>query len=190
MVIGTHQKINNAFLKLALKRPYHHRVTLAEIADEAHISRQAIYRKHFSTVEEIIDEIHTTLAADVEQVLSQYTPENTTALVAITKSLLPTTYKNRETLRILSTTYVDPSWPHFIDECYKSWFGPYIEPCLKPCSTSPEFMLKIIYKQIRVFLFSWITEKVPQPPEVFEKTFIKLMTCSICDSLECDRKNR
>ncbi|GAB2028064.1 TetR/AcrR family transcriptional regulator [Lactovum odontotermitis] len=184
MVIGTRQRINNAFLKFAAKNPYQYHVTLAEIAAEAHISRQAIYRKHYSTVEEIIEDIHKTLAQEVEQVLAQYSPENTSALTVITKSLLPTFYKNRETINILSMTYIDPSWSHFIDDCYKKWYGPYIEPRLKPAGVSRQFLLKVIFKQIRVFLFSWLTEEVPQPPEVFEKTFLQLMTYSISDFFE------
>lgn len=184
MVNGTHQRINNAFLKLASKHPYQYHVTLAEVAAEAHISRQAIYRKHYSTVEEIIEDIHKTIAQEVEQVLSQYSPEDTPALTVITRSLLPTAYRNRETFNILSKSYIDPSWPHFIDGCYRKWFGPYIEPRLNPSGVSKEFLLKVIFKQIRVFLSSWLTEDVPQPPEVFEKTFIKLMTHSISELLE------
>ncbi|MDR2977393.1 MAG: TetR/AcrR family transcriptional regulator [Streptococcaceae bacterium] len=189
MVIGTRQRINNAFLKLASKYPDHYRVTLAEIADEAHISRQAIYRKHYSSVEEIIDEIHKSLADEIEQILAEYSPEETPPLVVISKSLLPTTYKNRETLHILSTSYIDPSWASFTDECYKKWFSPYLKPLLKPSGVSSDFMLRVIFKEIRAFLASWMTEKVPQPPEVFEKTFIRLMSSSITDLLESPQKD-
>lgn len=58
MAKDTREIITAAFLKLARQNPSATSFNMTEIASEAKISRQAIYQKHFSKVEEIIDYIH------------------------------------------------------------------------------------------------------------------------------------
>ena len=55
MVKGTQEKIINSFFKLAERYPERSSFSITEIANEAKISRQAIYQKHFKSYEEIID---------------------------------------------------------------------------------------------------------------------------------------
>ena len=47
MVKGTQEKIINSFFKLAERYPERSSFSITEIANEAKISRQAIYQKHF-----------------------------------------------------------------------------------------------------------------------------------------------
>ncbi|MDR2976072.1 MAG: TetR/AcrR family transcriptional regulator [Streptococcaceae bacterium] len=185
MVNGTRLKIRHAFLKYASKHPAPTRVTIADIAEEAKISIQAIYRKHYSSVEEIIEDIHSSVASDVELILAKHNPDTTHPLTVISEALLPAAYKHRDTLRVMNKTYIAPSWNRFVEECFETWFSPYLEPHLKPVAVSKEFMIDVILKQIRIFVACWLSEKVPQPPEVFEETFMKLLSNSICDILEC-----
>ena len=55
MVKGTQEKIINSFFKLAERYPERSSFSITEIANEAKISRQAIYQKHFKSYEEIVD---------------------------------------------------------------------------------------------------------------------------------------
>ena len=55
MVKGTQEKIINSFFKLAERYPERSTFSITEIANEAKISRQAIYQKHFKSYEEIVD---------------------------------------------------------------------------------------------------------------------------------------
>lgn len=71
MTIGTHENIINAFFRIAAKKDAR-LITMAEIAAEAHISRQAIYQKHFRTIDEIIDEIHQIIHQNTYSILDLF----------------------------------------------------------------------------------------------------------------------
>ena len=57
MPLDTRQVIIDALFRLAQRWPERTSFNLTEIASEAHISRQAIYQKHYRNVEDIIDDL-------------------------------------------------------------------------------------------------------------------------------------
>ena len=57
MALNTRDRILDAFFKLADKQPDRSRFTFTEIAKEAGLSRQAIYKRHFNNTTEIIEYI-------------------------------------------------------------------------------------------------------------------------------------
>lgn len=72
MARNTKEKIIQAFFELALDNPSKSRFSIAEIAQQAGISRQAIYKKHFNSTEEIIEEVHRILYSEFSAVLQTY----------------------------------------------------------------------------------------------------------------------
>lgn len=72
MARNTKEKIIQAFFELALNNPSKSHFSLAEIAQQADISRQAIYKKHFNSTEEIIEEVHRILYSEFSAVLQTY----------------------------------------------------------------------------------------------------------------------
>ncbi|HET0715611.1 TPA: helix-turn-helix transcriptional regulator [Streptococcus pneumoniae] len=91
MTIGTHENIINAFFRIAAKKDAR-LITMAEIASEAHISRQAIYQKHFRTIDEIIDEIHQIIYQNTYSILSNFDPSHSTLNEYIACELLHKSY--------------------------------------------------------------------------------------------------
>lgn len=57
MALNTRDRILDAFFELADKQPDRLRFTFTEIAKEAGLSRQAIYKRHFNNTTEIIEYI-------------------------------------------------------------------------------------------------------------------------------------
>lgn len=57
----TRDKVVNALIELAEQNPEKSYFTFSEIAKQAGLSRQAIYKKHFSNVEDIIQYIRQTI---------------------------------------------------------------------------------------------------------------------------------
>ncbi|WAW99133.1 hypothetical protein OIY87_01935 [Streptococcus gallolyticus] len=55
MLENTRKKIINAFFELAINNPEKTNFTITEIAHQAVLTRQAIYRKHFKNFQEIIN---------------------------------------------------------------------------------------------------------------------------------------
>lgn len=187
MVKGTHENIINAFFRLATKSPKNYNITITDIANEAHISRQAIYQKHYSTVEEIIDDIHERITTEIHEKLDKFSPgDGTPMLVVLSEVAIPIIYKHRVGLRILYTTVMDPHWLSFVEEHYRTWATPYIKKQSKASGISQVFLHKFISKQIGSLLSLWISEEVPDPPEVFAKTFLKLLNSSVADFLQND----
>ena len=57
MALNTRDRILDAFFELANRQPDRPRFTFTEIAKEAGLSRQAIYKRHFNNTTEIIEYI-------------------------------------------------------------------------------------------------------------------------------------
>ncbi|WP_283572112.1 TetR/AcrR family transcriptional regulator [Streptococcus agalactiae] len=94
MTIGTHENIINAFFRIAAKKDAR-LITMSDIAAEAHISRQAIYQKHFKTIDEIINEIHQIIYQNTYSILSKFDPSHSTLNEYIAHKLLPKLYQYR-----------------------------------------------------------------------------------------------
>ena len=69
MVLNTREKILEAFFELSMENPQKSHFSLAEIAQKAGISRQAIYKRHFNGNYEILDYIHKELDAEFFKVM-------------------------------------------------------------------------------------------------------------------------
>ena len=54
MVKGNQQKILDAFYDLAMQNPNEANLSMSDLAKKAGISRQAIYKHHFNSVDDII----------------------------------------------------------------------------------------------------------------------------------------
>lgn len=58
MLEDTRHKVINTFFELALENPDKITFTVSDIAHQAGLTRQAIYRKHFKSFQEIINYVH------------------------------------------------------------------------------------------------------------------------------------
>lgn len=113
----TREKIIDAFFALASENPEKSNFTISEIASKAGISRQAIYQKHFKNFNEIILYVHNLIDKEICQVFNNYNPSsNINPLDYIAENVLPAIWKERQWIRCLYTTNIDPNFeaPHLL----------------------------------------------------------------------------
>lgn len=182
MPTGTHERIIISFFRLAMEHPEQHPITLAEIAEEAHVSRQAIYRKHFKSSEEIVGEVRKRIKKDLQKKLKTSSPETgVSPFVFIANEVLPLAYEYRVWLRVLTTTAIDPSWQRFLEFQFANYLKPYLEMDKHYDKVSTKFKERLISKRVVDVISLWLSEEFPDPPESFAKTFLYLVSSSSND---------
>ena len=113
MVKGTQEKIINSFFKLAERYPERSSFSITEIANEAKISRQAIYQKHFKSYEEIIDFIMQSIDTTINEQFLLFEEHNLSIEVFFSKVIIPELYKYRDWLRCIYSTSAIPNWRNY-----------------------------------------------------------------------------
>lgn len=105
MVKGTQEKIINSFFKLAERYPERSSFSITEIANEAKISRQAIYQKHFKSYEEIVDFIMKSIDTTINEHFLLFEEHNLQSKFSFQK-LLFQNYINIEIGSAVSTLHL------------------------------------------------------------------------------------
>jgi len=174
MVKGTQQNIINAFFRLAANHPGRNKISLSDVATEANISKQAIYQKYYASIDDLIDDVHEQMTEEIQKELSKYSPEDgIPMLVVLSEVVLPIVYKRRVGFKILYLASADPHWLAFVEEHYYNWTSLYINANTKSLGVSPKFLHRYITKQVVNLIILWLAEDVPDPPEVFARSFCK-----------------
>ena len=172
---GTREKIINAFFRCANRHPDIHHFTIAEIAKEAGISRQAVQRKHYANVEELIIDIRTQVNDKIQEELSLHSiKEKLSPYQVIAVYTLPIIYDHRDWLKVLSTTCMDPNWAKIIEKQHKEWFSQFLVEDIYKTGFSRDFALNFIVKEVFNVISSWLSEELPEPPLTFSKKFLFL----------------
>lgn len=179
-MIGTHENILNSFFKLAQKGDFP--ITIYKIAREAKMSKQAIYRKHFKCVADIINEIHSILYKEVYYILKTF-DKNNDLNKQLANELLPRIYKYHDWINILYQTDVDPTWKKFIKEQYLPLLLPYVNQIKKKMSVSSEFAQNYLLYSYITIISSWLCSPLPQPPKIFAKRFLRIINYSLIEIL-------
>lgn len=119
MVWQTREKIIDAFFELAQNNPEKNKFTISEIAQQAGISRQAIYQKHFKNFQEIIDYIHEILDKQIYQIYANYDiTKDGNPFIYVADNVLPVIYEGKEWIACLYISAIDPSFEQFIVSTY------------------------------------------------------------------------
>ncbi len=181
MTNGTRERIITAFFRLAAKYPEKTSFSIAEIAEEAGISRQAIYKNHFNSPEELIDYIHTSVDRRVSNLLSDSPKDTKQALYYFAENIIPILYEKRTWLRYLYSTSADPVWRHFLTTKYRNWVMDNLEINLKGIKIDKLQAATLCVNSILSIIEIWITEEIPAMPHDFKHTFLELCDISICD---------
>lgn len=174
MVKGTQEKIINSFFKLAERYPERSTFSITEIANEAKISRQAIYQKHFKSYEEIVDFIMDSIDTTINEQFLLFEKHNLSIEVFFSKIIIPELYKYRDWLRCVYSTSAIPNWRNYLREKYSNWL------LNAPINLNHSFLQNdtlsnYIVNCVLSIIETWITEPFPTPPEVFSKQFIELI---------------
>lgn len=189
MLENTRKKIINAFFELAINNPEKTNFTMTEIAHQAGLTRQAIYRKHFKNFQEIINYVHTLIDEQIYQVYSNYditTDGNPFDYVA--DNILPVIYERRKWISCLYTSAIDPSFEQFIVSTYTKWGMKNIQPQSEKFHLSNNALTQLIIEQTMIIIKNWIIQENPTPPDEFKDDFLKLIKSPLYDYLTIDNK--
>lgn len=97
MVKGNQQKILDAFYDLAMQNPNEANLSMSDLAKKVGISRQAIYKHHFNSVDDIIESIHESIDKPIYEMFLEYdTLENKDPFLFIADNIFPILYENRK----------------------------------------------------------------------------------------------
>jgi len=173
MARNTKEKIIQAFFELALDNPSKSRFSIAEIAQQAGISRQAIYKKHFNSTEEIIEEVHRILYSEFSAVLQTY-DRSTIAdpFVFFANHFLPVFYKHRKWIQCFYTTAANPNWIPFFSSILLEFQNEHVSINHDVIQVPREKVSQLLVKGIMNLLEIWIVQPEPTPPEQFVQTFL------------------
>ena len=181
MANKTRELILGAFITLARRNPQRSSFTMTEIAAEAGISRQAIYKKHFNNFEDIIDYIHKETDQQIFNNFNNYCPERDgDPITFLADHILPLIYEKREVVGTLYNSQATTCWREFLREKYSQWVLKNVNYQLK-YNFSEEDIAYIITTMAISFIEVWVRKDNPTPPEEFRETFIQLAKTSLCD---------
>ncbi|MEX2784947.1 TetR/AcrR family transcriptional regulator [Streptococcus sp. H49] len=180
MVLGNRENIINALLRIASKNPDKKEVTMSEIAEEAGISRQAIYQKHYNNVEDIFNDIHHSITQEVYETLEHAVNSKKIASIydIIADELIPKVYYYRSWGKVLFHTSLDHNWVQFLQDIYLPLLEEQDSNIINHSPLPQKNMIKALMFYIFSIIAEWLSEDFPDPPEVFSKKFKFLMTTS------------
>lgn len=166
MVQGSRESIVNAVFRIASKHPEKRELTMAEIAKEAGMSRQAIYQKHFNNVDDIYAYIHELMTEKVFETFktSIVDPKNPTIYEAVANDIIPLLYQNRLRVRTIHAASLDWGLSGFLEDHYLQLIKESKITIINQSAFSTEGLIKITLHYISSILGEWLTEDFPEPP--------------------------
>ncbi len=187
MAKTTRQRIITAFFRLAEKEPLRSNFSFSEIAKEAGIARQTIYRNHYNSSEEIILDIHQEIDHKISSRLAHFEGNGDDAITFFASEIIPLLYQDKLWLRYLYSTAADPTWRPFLKRHYRQWLSQHLQIDGSMADLDQQFALDIVVTTMLAIIESWITQPVPVPPEIFGEQFKKIVGHALVDFLSDDR---
>jgi len=178
---ATQARIINAYFSLAEnKKDQAHTITIAQIAEEAHLTRQIILRDYYQNTSQLLDDVHSQIDDEILERLKEHAPQPGISPIELFAVVgLPVIYHWHHQLRVIYTTTVDPTWHLFIEQRYKYWIAPYLSQAAIRLGVKEEFLLKVIVECTMGVISAWVTESFPEPVDSFRKTFTLIMSQSM-----------
>lgn len=185
----TRENIIDAFFRLAEKNPTLSQITIAQVAEEANISKQTIYRKHYSSTQDIISDMHRLVD---EQILKELThhpiTKGTSPFKIISEVALPIVYEHRNWLKVLYNTSIDGAWMNFLTDNLNEWALLALQGAGQRVGIPQEMLCKIVIKHSTTIISEWISEELPIHPTTFSKIYLNLVQLSLNDLVSDDCK--
>lgn len=177
MTLNTRERILDAFFELAEKHPTRTRFTFTEIAKQAGLSRQAIYKRHFNNAEEIIEFVHRDLTKEFAPgPFSQQKQADSDPFLAFAQTVIPALYKNRDRLKILYTTAIDPNWKSFILASLQDWIDRNLQINSQKLGFPKEMASHLWATWLAALIEDWILQPQVIAPQDFAEIFLNLVS--------------
>ncbi|MDO4667519.1 MAG: TetR/AcrR family transcriptional regulator [Streptococcus sp.] len=175
MAIDTRKRILDAYFTLALQHPEKTHFTFTEIAKQAGLSRQAIYKRHFNNTDEIIEYIH-------QEITNEFTSNHDSSSLKgkinpfslFAQTIIPSMYQQREHLRILYQSSIDPLWKSFMIQNYQNWIEENISFSYQKLGLSKKMTNRILAVWLSSLIENWLTEEETLTPQEFSQIFLNL----------------
>lgn len=176
-------RIFSAFCLVANESNTPNQVTISKIAQKLDITRQAIYKSHYSNVDEIIHALHLYIEEDIHSSFTKQISNSNSSfncIEFIANDIVPKLYDKREYLSVLYGNKIDTTWQEFLTKRYTSALNQLLEINKNPYSSQYS---EYIVAQALSIIGVWMKSKQPEHPIYFSKRFIFLMEHSISEIL-------
>lgn len=176
----THAVIINAALRVAYYQKDIRNITMNDIAKEAGISRQAIYAKHFSSVDDIFREVFMTIDNEIYKQFEQSLrkkDKDTSVFEIVAHDLFPIIYKHKTWLKILYTTTLNINFKAFLFERYVTLYKKYCHTDITIEDSEISLVIPIT-EYVMGLISSWLSHDVPMSPTNFAEYFLKIIDTS------------
>ena len=178
MINDREQQIFEAFAKLALRKHENKelpQITIAEIAKEAGISKQAMTKYHFKTLEELVDTMHRRMSLDIHSTFANFSPEQKICPITVmAEYVLPALYPWMNLIKAAYVAYADASWMEYVEKQNREWILPYVSEISKTLDVAPELIANLVTDNAVNIIKLWITPKYPKGPDEFSVIFTAL----------------
>ncbi|MEE5988559.1 TetR/AcrR family transcriptional regulator [Ligilactobacillus equi] len=188
----THNDIINAALRVAYYKKDVKDITMNDIAKEAKLSRQAIYAKHFSNVDDIFLEIYKIIDEEVYKQFKkslQLKSKDYSIFEIIADDLFPIIHEHRSWLKVMYTTSINGSWRDFLFKRYITLYQTYY-PKNNGSNELNIALVPPITDYILSLIASWLSQDIPVSPTIFGEYFVRVMHTSPVTLVNADNSSR
>lgn len=185
------KKVFDAFCLVANESDSRDNITIPKVAKKLGISRQALNKQGYHSIDEIIDGLHHFVNQQSKPLILDFfakaNSEPSDFVSFFSDALLPILYTHRHYFHTLYGSIADPSWMKFVEETYGSIIEPHLDEVDK--SINRKLLSKIFIRQVMAIIACWLADKEPEHPLDFRKKFAYLMNHSACNFLKASDKN-
>ena len=180
------ERIFTAFVLVIKESSSYSKITLTSVANKLGMSRQALYKTHYQSIDELVIALHYFIDQNPQMKLKKFLSQqaayqHTDLIHFFAEEILPDLYSKRQYLQILYKGIACPPWTRFIMKSYIDILEPYFKGSEAKTGLSVEFMMQLAITQTLTIIANWMNQPKPENPATFSKKFIFLMTHSIND---------
>lgn len=186
----TTERIFYAYLKVARVAESTKDISLAKIAEELGVSRQAIYKNHFQNIEELTQSLHYYVDNKPYQQLKCFAFHDKNRsfkelLNFFAQNVIPSLYEKHEFLGVFYSKVADPAWRPYLNQQYIDMLIPYFDGANgNQHELTSKTLAELTINQVMAAISIWLTQEEPVKPDIFAKRFIYLFSNSILDLAE------
>ncbi|MDR0199950.1 MAG: hypothetical protein LBI43_05165 [Streptococcaceae bacterium] len=151
-------------------------VTIEKIAGRMNLSRQAIYKNYYRSIDDILESMHIFVDQEGQSKIKEFLRSKNSGFIHfLADEILPIIYEKRQ---FQATLYrYDPTWLSYIEKAYLPIFSRYLKETIKVTFDS-DFAARLVIQQILTILSQWVQKEQPETPLDFHDKFIYLLSVS------------
>lgn len=175
----TQKKIAETLLELAFEFEDFSTISIEQIIRDAGVSKSTFY-KYFQTKHDIFKYIHNSIDAEIYQKMCEQNnqineADSQTILAFIADDILPLLYKQRNVIKLLYNSAIDPYWEPFLEKRYIKWSSKLFRTNVNhQFNLKSPFIRRLIVKFVLSLIATWITSPFPAAPKEFRPKFMNI----------------